>query len=274
MKNTALVIGYDGTHFVGFQSQKGLPTVQQELETALATVLRSSVKIHCCGRTDAGVHATGQVVSFYTPGEVPEERRLLRALNALLPRSISVHHAVDVPESFHPRFSCLAREYEYLIWNSPIRPVHLANNTLWFRGEIPVEQLNEELRALIGEHDFASFTRHQYRDESTVRYIDRADLKRIFNPITHSDELVVFRIRGNAFLHNMIRILVGTLLDRARGKLSMPPGEILAQKRRVDAGATAPPHGLFFRAAYYPVMPGIPHLKTVVGYPSFRKPRG
>jgi tRNA pseudouridine38-40 synthase len=272
--NHALIVSYDGSPFNGFQSQRGGRTIQQEIERALGVILRAPVRIHCAGRTDAGVHATGQVVSFRSETKISEEQRFVHSMNALLPREIRVKNSISVPDGFHPRFSCIAREYEYLIWNGTTATPHLCNRSLWFRRNILVAELNAELAEILGEHDFASFTRHIYRNESTIRYIDIAELARVYDPITDSDNLIIFRIRGNAFLHNMIRILVGTILDRASGKIRTSIPSILERKFRIEAGQTVKPEGLFFRHAYYPEMSGVPHLKFLRDYPLFRRGGG
>lgn len=274
MPRYALLVEYDGTDLCGFQMQGDCPTVQGELERALGILLRESVSVHGAGRTDAGVHATGQVAVFESRSPLPPERRAVYALNSLLPRSIAVRFVEEVPAWFHARFSCLAREYEYLLWNAPHRPVHAASRMTWFRDPIPVEELNGELLALLGEHDFASFTRAEYREENTTRYLDRIELRRERDLVSNADAVVVFRIRGNAFLHNMIRILVGTILDRARGRLALSPGEILESRDRRLAGQTAPPGGLYFRHAYYPPMEGLHRLSTIENYPRFTKRAG
>ncbi len=267
----ALTVEYDGSSLSGFQLQKDAPSVQGELERALSTLLREEVRINGSGRTDAGVHATGQVAGFHSRTPLPEPRRALYALNAILPSSVSIRHLTPVPEWFHPRFSCLAREYEYLILNQTARPVHMRGKVLWFRDPIPVEELHEELQEILGERDFAAFTKEVYKEENTFRYVDVAELRRQVDPLFHEAELVIFRIRGNAFLHNMIRILVGTMLDRSRGKIQESLGSILASKERGRAGHTASPDGLYFRHAYYPEVEGASGLLSLPEYPRFAR---
>ena len=269
--NHALTVSYSGTHFSGFQLQGDLRTVQGELEKALAVILRESVRIHCCGRTDAGVHATGQVASFQTVNIITKEHTFLYALNSVLPKDISVISYSAVPVDFHPRFSCLAREYEYLIWNAETKPVHLNGRVLWYKRPIPIEELNLELLEILGERDFAALTRVEYKDKTTHRYLDKIQMERIFDPCTNSNNLISIRIRGNSFLHNMIRILVGTILYRASGKLTSTIPEIIQSKDRIQSGYTAPPDGLFFRDAYYSPMEGVTGLKYLNDYPRFRK---
>ncbi|MDH5656449.1 MAG: tRNA pseudouridine(38-40) synthase TruA, partial [Spirochaetia bacterium] len=205
--NHVLTVAYRGTFFSGFQLQNGPRTVQGELEKAIGIIHREPVRIHCCGRTDAGVHATGQVVSFKTIQKILDERVFIYSLNSVLPADISVINYTPVPQDFHPRFSCLAREYEYLIWNDRTKPVHLKGMALWHKGSIPIDEINQELQPILGERDFSALTRYEHKDKTTFRYLDKIELKRIGDPYMFSENLVSFRIRGNSFLHNMIRIL-------------------------------------------------------------------
>lgn len=268
----ALIVEYVGTAFHGFQFQDGPRTVQAELEQALAVFLREEVRLSCCGRTDAGVHATGQVVGFRCNAPGLEEHRLLTGLNALLPDDLIVRRMTPVPVDFHPRYSCLAREYEYLIWNDAFPPGLWRDRVWWFRKPLPVAELNAELQEIVGHRDFQAFTRVERRDDTTWRYVDLATLESLERPpaVDPAVNLVRFRIRGNAFLHNMVRILVGTLVDRADGKLKARLPEILASGDRLQAGQTAPAQGLYFKHAYYAPDPGRRHLRTLDDYPVFR----
>lgn len=274
MHRTALILEYDGGFYAGYQRQEGANTVQAEIENTLSTILRERIGTVCCGRTDSGVHATGQVIAFSSAKEPPAKKRFVFMLNSLLPKTIVVRASFPVPSSFHPRFSCLAREYEYLIWNSTIRSPLWLGRALWFHPEIDLEFVNQQLECVIGSNDFAAFTRYIHRDKETTRYIDSAAFFRVQDTLTGRN-IVIFRIRGNAFLHNMIRILTGTVLDIFRGKLTMSLAEIMETKDRTKAGQTAPPHGLYFRNAYYPPeMSFDGHLLTLNNYPVFRRPPG
>ena len=268
----ALIVEYIGTAFHGFQFQDGPRTVQAELERALAVFLREQVRLSCCGRTDAGVHATGQVVGLRCAQSDLDEHRLVTGLNALLPNDLVVRRMSPVPDDFHPRFSCVAREYEYLIWNDPTPPGLWRDRVWWLRETLPVAELHAELQQILGHRDFQAFTRVEHKDETTQRYVDLAELTLDTNPpaATSGPRLLRFRIRGNAFLHNMVRILVGTLMDRGAGKVSLTLGEILESGDRLAAGQTAPAHGLYFRHAYYAPVAGARHLAILEGYPNFR----
>ena len=272
----ALIVQYDGAAFAGFQLQQNIPTVQGELEKALATALREKVILHVSGRTDTGVHASGQVVSFACSREYIDEYRLLSSLNALMPDSVSAMGLTPVPSDFNARFSCVAREYEYLIYNGPMRSTHWKDRALWLRNPMDLTFLNAELQTILGQRDFGAFTRAAYRDETTIRYIDRASIEYIPDPLTGSDDLVSFKIRGNAFLHNMIRIIVGTLVDLTRGRLEGSLLDIVESKDRLRAGQTAPSMGLYFRRAYYHPVPAfdgkeVRHLRISPDYPLFGK---
>ncbi|MCB1324616.1 MAG: tRNA pseudouridine(38-40) synthase TruA [Spirochaetales bacterium] len=256
MARFALVVEYDGSFFAGFQAQDGPLTVQVELENALRIVLRGSVvgRVSCAGRTDSGVHATGQVAAFdtETEAELPAPRRFLYALNGVLHPAISVRQVARVPATFHPRFSCVAREYEYLILNDSVRTAFRPGRFLWIRDPLPVDALNEELLELQGEHDFAAFARPHPGVQETRRVLHFARIERSTDRALDRDHMLGFRIRANAFLHNMIRILVGSLVDRASGKITESLAGVLASRDRKRAGHTAPPEGLFFRKAFYP----------------------
>ncbi len=262
----ALIVEYDGGSFAGYQLQDGVPTIQGELERALATILREPVRTTCAGRTDAGVHSVGQVVSFVSKNEPPENWILRRSMNGLLPNSISVRSAMSAPLDFHPRFTCYAREYDYVFWRSSVRPAIWRGRTHWVYTPLPIDELNVELAELQGEHDFQAFTRHEHRDKVTIRYMHRAQL------LPGADcgwpaEAVVLRVCANAFLHNMIRILAGALQDRGEGRLERRLIDVIASRTRLAAGRTAPPEGLYFRAAYYPRIAGMDDLASLPDFP-------
>lgn len=246
MKKTAMTIEYDGAVYFGFQLQKQQNSVQAELERALAIVLRQRVRVYCAGRTDTGVNALGQVIHFaaeYRQGIA----ELVYSLNSLLPKDIAIRHAAHVPEDFHARFSCLGREYVYIICNAPYRPGNLGFKSLWVRGELNWAPVRAAIPHLVGEKDFASFTRSAIAKsgERTVRRIDGVD-------VIESQPYIFLYIRGSGFLHNMIRILTGTLLDVARGKISpQQMEEIVANADRLGAGVTQKPDALYFLHAEY-----------------------
>jgi tRNA pseudouridine38-40 synthase len=237
-----LTLAYDGTEFRGWQRQRGLRTIQGVLEDALERVLRVVPRLSAAGRTDAGVHARGQVVSFETDAD-PE--RLRRALNGMLAPELVVTDARAAPSGFDARFSATAREYRYRLDVSDV-PDPFAARFVWHRpGEPAVAEMRRAASLLVGEHDFASFCRRPPDDRVTVRDLERLSVVR------DGDRLEI-AARANAFLHQMVRSLVGTLVavgDRRIPAASMP--EILEARDRAAAGPIAPAHGLTLEHVFY-----------------------
>lgn len=243
---TAMTIEYDGSAYCGFQIQNGQNSVQAELEKALAVALRQKVRVHCAGRTDTGVNALGQVIHF--AADYPQSlNELIYSVNSLIPKDIAVRHAERVGDDFHARFACRAREYVYIVQNSPYRPTPLGFKALWVRGPLNWTLVREALPSLVGEKDFAGFTRVAVvkKGEKTLRRIDGID-------IVESSPYVFIYIRGSGFLHNMVRILVGTFLDVAKGKMHPDKiAAILAEGDRLAAGVTQKSDPLYFLKADY-----------------------
>lgn len=242
----AMTIEYDGAGYCGFQLQKTENSVQAELEKALSTVLREKTRVYCAGRTDTGVNALGQVVHFSGTPKQPLDR-LIYAINSLIPKDIAIRHAAEVPDNFHARFSCLAREYVYIIYNAPYRPGILGYKSLWLRDKLEWDLVRKAIPSLLGEKNFAAFTRMALvkSGEPTHRRIDSIQ-------VLEEGRHTYIHIRGSGFLHNMIRILVGTLLDVARGELAPERvAEIIASANRLEAGVTLKPHALYFLFAEY-----------------------
>lgn len=266
----ALTIAYDGSRLLGFQTQKDGETVQSRLETALSVLLREEIKIQAAGRTDSGVHATGQIVSFRTQVRIEEPGSFLRSIDALAGPSVQALSFHEVPYDFHPRFDCVAREYEYILHQARAPSLFMAPYTWTIPESIDLDACLPELLALQGEHNFEAFTKRANPEEKKERFLDHISLRRQTDPVSKAT-LVSLTIRGNAFLHNMIRIIVGTFVDRAAGRLSMSLPDILKSKDRVNAGRTAPPNGLYFRAAYYPDVPELQGtgLALLRDYPVF-----
>lgn len=235
-----LVLAYEGTRFRGWARQPGLRTVQGVLEEALGRLLGEAPRLSVAGRTDAGVHARGQVVSFVADDDPV---RLQRGLNGMLAPEVVVWSAARAPDGFDARRSARAREYRYRVrtaaWPDPFTARYE-----WHRpGHLRVGPMRRAARLLEGEHDFASFSRRGGR--ATVRTLERLAVRR-------EGELLVFRARGRAFLHQMVRSLVGTVVDVGAGGMEpedMP--EVLARRDRAAAGAVAPPHGLTLERVVY-----------------------
>ena len=242
-----LTLAYDGTGFRGWARQRdpSIRTIEDVLSARLERILQAPVKLSVAGRTDAGVHARGQVASFLTESLVPPER-LQRALNASLAPEVVVIHAGDAPEGFDARFSARAREYVYRIHEAALPDPFIAR-FVWSRpGHLRQRPMREAARLLVGEHDFASFCRHPGADRSTVR-----DLRRL--TVDRRGDLLSIRAEANAFLHHMVRSLVGTLVAVGEGTIEAGaiPAILEVRDRRV-AGRPAPARGLTLEHVSYP----------------------
>ena len=233
----ALLLEYDGAAYGGSQRQANAPSVQGALEEAIGRLTGESVRAAFAGRTDAGVHALGQVAAFDTgAGHAPQVWR--RALNALLPKDIAVRAAAEVEERFDPRRQARRREYQYTIWNAPVRSPLLARLAWHVASPLDTGRMNEASRLLEGEHDFAAFGGSPGEGRSTRRRVFRAE-------VLGGGRRVAFEIEGNAFLPHQVRRTVGALVEIGRGKLE--PGAFarwLAEPEPGVAGPAAPPHGL------------------------------
>ncbi len=242
-RTLALVVEYDGTDFAGFQLQPARRTVQLVLEEALARVTQETVRVGGAGRTAAGVHALGQVVSFRS-GTRLDAPTLRRALNAVLPADVVVHRCREAPAGFHARFSAQSREYFYLIVNRPERPAIDRRQACHVGPPLDVAVMDQACRLLVGKHDFASFS-GAGRRENTVRTVQHATCRR-------EGERVYVEVTADAFLPHMVRNLVGTLLWLGTGKLDLPAfARIFDGGRRSLAGPTAPPQGLYLARVNY-----------------------
>lgn len=246
MTRVALGIEYKGTEFHGFQQQpNGVKTVQQALELALSKVADEPIALVCAGRTDAGVHATCQVIHFDTRSVRPN-KAWVRGVKPHLPDSISVKWAQEVPPNFHARFSALKRTYRYLLSDAPTKPALLHDQVTWSAHKLDVELMQEAAQVLVGEHDFTSFRATQCQAKSPVRCIDYVHFAR-------RGDLIVMEICANAFLHHMVRNIVGVL--QAVGTGQKPVGwvsEVLKACNRSMGGVTAKPFGLYLVNAAYP----------------------
>lgn len=244
MTNVKLVIEYDGTAYHGFQVQPGLRTIQAELEQAILAVTGEAVRAAGAGRTDAGVHATGQVVSFKSHSRLPE-RVLMRALNATLPDDVAVTQCAFVAPEFHARFSAKSREYRYTILNREA-PTALERHFVYhYRRPLNTEDMQKASDLLVGRHDFASFARTDPVVASTVRTVVRAVWQR-------DGDWLYFSIVANGFLPQMVRGIVGTLIWVGIQKIDVRGfQEIIHGRDRRIAGPTVPARGLCFVGAEY-----------------------
>jgi tRNA pseudouridine38-40 synthase len=246
---TVLTVAYDGAPFAGFAKQDGPRTVQGVLEDALATALRRPVETECAGRTDAGVHALGQVVSFSAEDGDAPHGELLRSLNALAGPSIAVREIRSAPAGFSARHDALSREYRYRLVPGAVPPLFLRRVAWWVKGSLDLDAMREAATALLGEHDFASFcvteTAQRVQAAPGMGTVRGIDLLEIGTACELGEHHVTVRIVGRAFLHSMVRIVVGTLVEVGRGRRGAAwVAEVLAAKDRAVAGQTAPPHGL------------------------------
>jgi tRNA pseudouridine38-40 synthase len=241
----ALGVEYDGAQYFGWQRQKEVNSVQEELEKALSKIANHPVSVFCAGRTDAGVHGTGQVVHFETEA-VRTDRGWTMGVNANLPDSIAVTWVKQVPEDFHARFSATARRYRYIITNSQLRPAILNAGLSHYYSPLDVDKMHLAAQSLLGENDFSSFRAAQCQSNSPNRCIHFINVKR-FN------QFVVIDIKANAFVHHMVRNIAGSLI--AVGKGDKPVewiAEVLALKDRTQAAETAKPNGLYLIQVDYP----------------------
>jgi tRNA pseudouridine38-40 synthase len=243
MRNLKLIIAYDGTGFHGWQRQPNLPTVQALIEEAVRRIIGESVTLNGSGRTDAGVHASGQVANFATACRIPCSN-LKAALNHSLPPAVRVRQVCEAPEDFHARYSVRAKTYRYRIFLGDVCPPFLWRFVHQVKDPLDVRKMSRAVAAVEGEHDFSSFAAADGAGEpenaSKVRKIFGAEIRWKPRP-----RLLTFEIRGNGFLHHMVRNLAGTLIEIGSGKRAQDDlPRILAARDRRLAGPTAPASGL------------------------------
>lgn len=246
MRNIKAIIEYDGTNYSGFQKQtkQNVLTIQETLESCLMRVLKEPIKIIGAGRTDAGVHAQGQVINFFTGCQIPLERLPL-ALNSKLPNDIVVKEVKEVKPDFHARKSARGKYYLYKIHNNFIPTAFYRNLMYCVPYEIDENMIRNGCRLFIGTHNFRGFCSSGTSIKSFERTIYTFEL-------TRQGDLWEFHIKGNGFLYNMVRIIVGTLLELGRGKRDLASITAALEKgERHLAGQTAPPHGLYLQEVYY-----------------------
>lgn len=249
----ALGIEYIGTSYCGWQSQHfdQLPTIQDKVEKAIAKVANHPVQVVCAGRTDAGVHAKGQVVHFETTA-IRYERSWILGINSHLPSDISVHWVKEMPDDFHARFSAIARQYQYFIFNHPFRSALYYRRATWIYCPLDINRMQKATQYFMGQHDFSSLRAQYCQAKSPIRKIEAMHIEQ-------HDDVIILTIKANAFLHHMVRNIVGVLLPIGRGETD-PEWviEVLNARDRRAAGITAPAEGLYLDRVFYPEIYEVP----------------
>lgn len=251
MARIALGIEYDGAAYYGWQRQRDVNSVQEELEKALAKVANEEIEVQCAGRTDAGVHATNQVINFDTNSERPL-RAWTFGMNANLPDTIAVKWAKQVESEFHARFSATSRRYRYIISNQKLRSGILVQGVTHFHRELNAEKMHLAAQSLLGEQDFSAFRAALCQSKTPFRNVHHARVVR-------KGHYVILDIQANAFLHHMVRNIVGSLCEIGTGAQSVEwIAELLEGKDRTKAAATAKSNGLYLVEVHYPKEYGLP----------------
>ncbi|HET92416.1 MAG TPA: tRNA pseudouridine(38-40) synthase TruA [Chloroflexi bacterium] len=237
------IVAYDGTDYSGFQRQANAPTIQEALETALEQITQESITVLAAGRTDAGVHAVGQVIAFDTAWR-HSVGDLQRAMNAVLPADISVRGVAEGAPNLHPRYDALGRRYRYTVYHAPVRCPLARRYSLHLVAPLDVEAMQRAAQKLVGEQDFAAFGQPT-AGRVTVRRLLMAEWR-------DKSPWLTFDVEANAFLYRMVRSIVGTLLLVGQGKMGVDEFEaVLASRDRSQAGPTAPPQGLCLMEVTY-----------------------
>ena len=240
----ALGLEYEGSRFCGWQSQAGGGAVQDAVEAAISRIADATTRVVCAGRTDAGVHALAQVVHFDTQAPRPNSA-WVRGVNALLPEGVAVRWAQPVPDEFHARFSARGRHYRYFLLNRPERPGLMARRVGWFHRHLAEDAMCEAAALLLGEHDFSAFRAVECQAKTPIKTLRRA-------AVVRRGDMLVFDFEASAFLHHMVRNLVGALVYVGKG--AHPPswvGELLAGCDRARAAPTFEACGLYFAGVDY-----------------------
>ncbi len=248
----ALGVEYNGSLFNGYQMQsEGTRTVQAELENALSIVANEPVRVTCAGRTDAGVHATGQVVHFDSSVQRPLKAWMLGG-NTNLPRDISINWVRNVSDDFSARFSAISRSYRYILCNRRARPALFQQNVAWLYEQLDEKAMDDAAQLLIGEHDFSAFRSSGCQAKHAVREMQSISVQR-------EGDYVILDVKANAFLYHMVRNIMGTLLVIGRSEKPVTwVTDILQGRDRKLAGVTAPSNGLYLVNVEYPVQHGLP----------------
>lgn len=243
-RNIQLIIEYDGTNYCGWQVQKNGVSVQEVLNKAIQRITKEDIYIIGSGRTDAGVHALGQSAHFKTQVSIPINK-IPFAINSQLPKDIRIKEAIERDMDFHSRYSAVGKVYQYKILNNEHGSALDYNRMYHIRQRLDVDKMRQAAKAFLGTHDFTGFSSVHSSVINKVRTIDYSDFD---IDGTH----IIYTIKGNGFLYNMVRIIIGTLIQVGKGKLShedLPA--IINSKKRANAGPTAPAHGLYLQKVFY-----------------------
>ena len=244
MRNLKVIMSFRGTNYHGYQRQENALTVQEVVEGAVSKILNTPTKIHGCSRTDTGVHAEMFCFTFKTENLIPL-RNFVRGINGYLPDDISVLSCEEVPEDFHARFSCKGKTYLYRIHNSESKNPFAKDLALHYRRPLNIDLMKEAASFFVGTHDFGSFCADCSKKTDTIRTIYQFQIEMKGNDVR-------ILVKGDGFLYNMVRILVGTLLDINEGRIKISELEgIMKARDRKLAGRTALPHGLYLHEVYY-----------------------
>lgn len=245
MRNIKLTIEYDGKDFNGWQKQPNKLNIQGTIEQAIKSITGEDVELNASGRTDAGVHALGQVANFKTNSQIPIEKFAI-AINSRLKKSIVIKKAEEVDERFHSRLNCKRKTYRYIINNSPYGTAIYRYLETHIPQKLNVEKMKKAVKYFIGEHDFKAFKASGTSSKSSVRTIYNATVKEMPN------NRIYIELTGNGFLYNMVRIISGTLVEVGIGKLQPEDIQnIIESKKRENAGKTLPPQGLYLVSVEY-----------------------
>ena len=253
----AASVQYKGTNYYGWQSQYGLPTVAGILQEAIAKIADHKISLYCAGRTDKGVHAISQIIHFDSPSKRNLHSWLL-GINRHLPHDISLDWIVPVDQTFHARFSALARRYIYLLHQSNARPALGYQLMVWTYKSLNVTAMHQSAQCLLGEHDFSSFRSCKCQSETPFRKIHHIK-------VYTKNRLIIIDIQANAFVHHMVRNIVGSLMEVGKGKKPVDwIKKIFAAKDRTQAGETAPAEGLYLAGVSYPPVYQLPERTSIV----------
>lgn len=255
----AACVEYDGTAYCGWQRLSHAPSVQATVEKALAIVANHPVDVICAGRTDSGVHAVGQIIHFETHS-ARTMHNWMRGTNSNLPNDVSLRWVQEVDHNFHARFSAYKRQYRYIILNRPSRPALQYNHVAWIFDSLDAQAMHQAAQLLVGEQDFSSFRAAGCQARHAIREVNSIN-------VTREQDFIYIDIAANAFLHHMVRNIVGTLIDVGRGKQSKQQfADLIEIKDRTQAGVTAPACGLYFVSVSYPDTFAIPKNKRLPIY--------